>query len=198
MLVSRECTVKGCDRLRFARGWCKMHYQRWRRNGHLHIVQAQVDRGVPLRFISEIVVLHNSDGCLVWPYSRLPDGRGQIWYEGRNQSASRVVCEIVHGPPPTLEHEVAHSCSKRHGGEGGCVNPRHLRWATHAENMADTVKHGTARRGEFHPLVKLTEVQVCEIRALKGKRPQQEIAEAFGVGRSTISAIHTYRNWFWL
>lgn len=29
----RDCTVEGCHRKYLARGWCKLHYDRWRRTG---------------------------------------------------------------------------------------------------------------------------------------------------------------------
>lgn len=27
------CTIEGCTRVKYSRGWCKMHYRRWQRNG---------------------------------------------------------------------------------------------------------------------------------------------------------------------
>jgi hypothetical protein len=33
------CKIEGCNKKRYARGWCKMHYYRWRNNGHPEIVQ---------------------------------------------------------------------------------------------------------------------------------------------------------------
>lgn len=53
---------------------------------------------------------------------------------------SRVVCERVNGPAPTEKHETAHGC-----GNSWCVNKRHLRWATHIENEADKLIHGTRK-----------------------------------------------------
>lgn len=32
-MTTRTCTVEGCDRDARARGWCGMHWQRWRRTG---------------------------------------------------------------------------------------------------------------------------------------------------------------------
>lgn len=28
------CSIEGCERLTYARGWCGLHYDRWWRNGH--------------------------------------------------------------------------------------------------------------------------------------------------------------------
>jgi hypothetical protein len=32
-MAERTCTIDGCERPQQARGWCPMHYKRWRRNG---------------------------------------------------------------------------------------------------------------------------------------------------------------------
>lgn len=32
-VTSRLCTIEGCDRALIARGWCSMHYQRWKNHG---------------------------------------------------------------------------------------------------------------------------------------------------------------------
>ena len=62
-------------------------------------------------------------------------GGGQFVY------AHRWVLELAVGPPPFDRAEAAHApliCNNP-----SCVSPKHLRWATHAENMADTVIDGT-------------------------------------------------------
>ena len=33
MSARPECSVDGCERPAYARGWCSRHYQRWRNNG---------------------------------------------------------------------------------------------------------------------------------------------------------------------
>jgi hypothetical protein len=42
------------------------------------------------------------------------------------------MCELIHGPAPTPEHEASHLCED----EWLCVNPDHLIWETKKENMA--------------------------------------------------------------
>jgi len=109
--------------------------------------------------------------------------------------ASRYVCELVRGKPPTPKHEAAHSCGKGHD---GCIAPGHLSWKTATQNAADKLLHGTDPRGERCGTAKLTEGQVREIRSLKGTATQAELAIRYSVARETISLIHRRINWAWL
>lgn len=42
MADTRLCSIPGCGNRHVARGWCKMHYQRWRSNGDPLISQHEV------------------------------------------------------------------------------------------------------------------------------------------------------------
>ncbi|WP_292637037.1 hypothetical protein [Mesorhizobium sp.] len=57
--------------------------------------------------------------------------------DGKCRRVSRLVCEEVHGPPPSPDHEAAHSCDN---GDLGCATKRHLSWKTPKENTADKFK----------------------------------------------------------
>jgi hypothetical protein len=50
----------------------------------------------------------------------------------KNFNAARVMCELIHGPAPSPEHEASHLCED----EWLCINPDHLIWETKKENMA--------------------------------------------------------------
>jgi hypothetical protein len=54
----------------------------------------------------------------------------------RHRLVNRIVLEDSAGPPPTSKHEAAHDTPNGCCGQM-CVNPAHLRWATHQENMLD-------------------------------------------------------------
>jgi DNA-binding transcriptional regulator YiaG len=137
--------------------------------------------------------LMQTDECVLWPYSVSGVGYGQCHYRGKATTAHRVVCTLAHGEPPTPQHtNVAHSCRNRH-----CVNPRHLRHATPAENQADRVRDGTDCRGETHGVSKLLSEQVVEIRRLRveDKISIAELSQRYGIGESEISAIAHGRIW---
>lgn len=196
MAVSRICSIADCYNPARTRGWCMKHYSRFRKYGSADApVEARSPRGAAIRYLREIVLPYKGDDCLGWPFST-NKGRALIWWEGRLVPAARVVCTETYGPPPTPEHESAHSCGKGHE---GCVTPRHLRWATIVENMADKLIHGTHPRGERNGLAKLTEADVRAIRALsESGESQYALARRFGVSRENIREIAHHRRWHWL
>jgi hypothetical protein len=191
MAITRICSVDCCGKPVRARGWCVNHYARWRRNGD-PVVGQRAPNGEPRRFITEVLT-HPGDGCVFWPYGAGGRGYGGLNVGGRKRSAHVVVCEMAHGPKPSDDHEVAHGCGNRM-----CVNPRHLRWATGAENQADRFIHGTASIGESHPQAKLTEASVREIRSLQGALTLAEIGKRYGVNPTTVHGILSRRRWAWL
>src|SRR5437879_1542174 len=96
-------------------------------------------------------VNYQGDDCLPWPFSRL-NGYGRGGHNGTPFYANRMMCEKAHGPPPTPEHEAAHSCGN---GPQGCTNPRHLSWKTPSANQLDRAEHGNPNswgwRGKITP-----------------------------------------------
>lgn len=133
---------------------------------------------------------YSSDFCLLWPFdSKVRDGYGITSLDGKMYRAHRLMCEWVHGPAPTPEHEAAHSCGNGHK---GCCNPRHLSWKTRAENQQDRIAMGNVREG---PRYKLTAEQVAEIRALKGIETSYALAERFGVSRTNIVMVQKGETW---
>jgi hypothetical protein len=190
------CSISGCGKGgRIIRGLCGTHYQRWRKHGDALHGGEITSPGEKLRWIEEVAATYEGDECLTWPYSVDLNGRGSVWVDGKSEQASRFLCTLAHGAPPDSEHEAAHICGKGHE---GCLNPRHLKWKTPAENQADRLIHGTHNRGERCGSAKLTEVQVCQIRGLRGEASHRELAERFGVSRSNIGAIQRREVWAWL
>lgn len=191
MAVQALCSIEGCGKPRLARGWCGAHYQRWERHGDPFTITGTIN-GAALKWLME----HwdtDSDGCLIWPFARTK-GYGTVWFEGRQKLVSRVVCERLHGPPPTPKHQAAHLCGKGHL---GCITRNHLVWKTSRENELDRLSHGTRCRGEQNGS-KLTEAQVRDIRKRPASISLREIANEFGVAVQTISRIRLRVRWAWL
>jgi hypothetical protein len=187
------CVIDGCERRQVARGWCSGHYNRWRKYGNP--TDGGTGQGERLRFVVERAVPFDGDECLIWPYARSSNGYGKVRRDGREMFAGRLICEMVYGPPPSHFHQAAHSCGRGHE---GCVNPRHLRWATPKENNADKICHGTQQRGERAAMAKLTNEQAKEVLALKGLVNRKEAARRFGIHQETVSDLWAGRSWAWL
>lgn len=196
MANPRLCSIPDCGKPAHVKGWCRAHYLRWYRHGDPLLGSRSLSaKGEPLHWIKGAVD-HKSDGCLIWPYARTGSGYGQLTIDGRRVLAHRWMCEVVHGPAPTPEHEASHSCGKGHE---GCIHPGHLRWATPKENAEDRIVHGTNCEGERSPNAVLSEGDVLKIYGLKGSGiSQRKIADMFGVSCASVSWIMTGRSWAWL
>ncbi len=185
-----KCTVEGCPSSVYGQGFCSKHYQRWVRNGDP--TAGRTDEGAPLAWI-ESALRYDGDDCLAWPYATTDGGYGVVRYGERNAIVSRVICEREHGPAPLPDSDAAHSCNFRL-----CGNKRHVSWKTRSGNMADAIDAGTWLHGEAHPSALLTEDDVKEIRRLRGEVLQTDLADRYGVHRSTISAVQNRVSWDWL
>lgn len=180
------CKIDGCEKKLFARGWCGAHYMRWRAHGDP--LAGRTPNGNLRRFIFEVVLPYEGNDCILWPFGRTPKGYGQF----EDGYAHRFICCQAHGEPPTPEHETAHSCGK---GTSGCVTKGHVRWATHAENEADKIAHGTLAWGEKQGSAKLTTAEVLTIRSLAGTLKQREIGALFGVSQTAAGNIILRKRW---
>lgn len=184
------CLVVGCLDIYYSRGFCRKHYSRFKRYGDP--IAGKASSGTALTYIKDVVLNHANAECLLWPFPhkrRYPE----VFVEGRSVRANRYVCQIIHGPSPTIEHQAAHSCGNAH-----CLNPNHLRWATCLENMKDKEKHGTKLLGERNPKARLSREDVLTIRSLEGKVPAPELARRYGVTYENILRIHKRATWRWL
>lgn len=192
----KPCSVDGCNgdarhSAHGCRGYCCSHYKRWKRHGDpLAGKPSYAKAGEPMAWLLAYVD-YDGEECLTWPFGRTSDGRAKL---GKG-TAYRTMCEIVNGSQPSPDHESAHNCGKGHE---GCVHPRHLRWDTPFGNQKDRLKHGTHNRGTRNRNNSLTPDQVREIRALRGKMIQYEIAEKFGITQGAVNKIHVGRTWEWL
>jgi hypothetical protein len=102
----------------------------------------------------------------------------------------RLVLEAFGPPCPSPQHQACH--------RDGVHSHNHvdnLYWGTAQENATDNVTNGAQASGERHGRAKLTLEAVCAIRMLKGRMSGPQLARAFGVSRSQITAIWRGEKW---
>lgn len=193
MAAIRICSVEGCGKPVNARGYCRNHDHSWRK--YQDPLFAARNHNPAKKFFEGLAAREPTDDCIIWPFSRSQNGYGVMWVETAMRTVSRLECMRAYGPPPDPKMDAAHSCGN---GGLGCVNYRHLRWATRKENMKDKAVHGTEQRGERSGLSKLKEMDVRHIRILISRGLTcKEIGERFGVHRRTISDIKRAKTWGW-
>lgn len=186
--MADKCSIAECDKPACGRGWCSAHYTRWRRHGDPLAGRTPV--GWPMRFLEEALT-YEGDDCLIWPFTRNNAGYGQVQRDGRMHLVTRLVCERTHGPAPE-RYEAAHSCGNGHG---GCINRHHLSWKTTTENANDKRIHGTMLQGEKHPSAKLRDEDVRQIKSLRGRIKQTDIAKLYGVSPALVCLILNGQIW---
>ena len=79
--------------------------------------------------------------------------------------------------------------------DGVCTNNHftNLRYGSAQDNAEDAMGHGTVKKGSEHPMAKVDEKAVREIR--KSYLPNKALAEKFGLTVAHISAINRRRVW---
>ena len=185
----RACKIEACSSPQRTKGMCVKHYSRFIRHGDP--LGGGTPTGAAALFL-ETALTHIEDKCLIWPFARHGDGYAAAKQgHGKSRRASRYLCDRLYGKPPTPLHEAAHSCGNGHL---GCIAPKHLRWATRAENEADKFSHGTSKRKRPNTL---SESSVLEIRAryATGVVKQKDLAEEFDVCSSMVSQIVNRKTW---
>lgn len=190
MAKSRICSIPDCGKRRLARGLCSAHY--WRLMRHGEATAGATSKGAAQRFFREVVLTYEGDECLTWPYDCSTSGYGRLHYDGKQRNVSRVLCEAVHGHPPSPAHHAAHSCGRGHL---GCVAKGHIDWKSPIANAADKIGHGTATKGEKNGSAKLTLAQVEAIRSGPHSQSQKTLAAQYGVSQTLISQIRLGKIW---
>lgn len=113
-------------------------------------------------------------------------GYGHMRIGDKTKLATHVALTLA-GLPRPADAKALHSCDNPH-----CVNPAHLRWGTHEDNMRDRDARGRTQRI-------LTEAIVLEARKrfANGERVH-DIALTFGVNRETLRSAVKGQKWRWL
>lgn len=134
--------------------------------------------------------LSKADQCIEWPFGTNGHGYGRATVNRKRVLVAWITCEMINGPKPSDEYEVAHNCGNRI-----CVNPLHLRWDTRAGNMHDKDMHGTDNKGEKHASHKLKISDIMDIKKMCASNTHREIAKHFGISTSLVSMIRNGQRW---
>lgn len=142
----------------------------------------------------EKVDVGQPDECWPWTGSCVPAGYGQIVVGQRPYLAHRVSKALADGLDVTeipSERHVLHSCDNR-----PCVNPGHLSFGDHDENMRQMKERGRQPNGDNGLPAKLTADKVREIRVMA--QTWDGLCDAMKkhrVSQATIADIVTGRTW---
>lgn len=128
---------------------------------------------------------HVNTPCHIWCGAN-NFGYGRMSAFGKMVSVHILACEIKLGRPLEPGQIVRHLC-----GNKCCCAPDHLEPGTPSENSIDTVKHGS----NVH--VKLTEDQVRDIRATRGKDGLTQVkrAKKYAISLSNLWSIELRKSW---
>lgn len=113
-----------------------------------------------------------------------------VWCYGKSIEAHRFSYELHYGPIlPGLV--VMHTCDNTH-----CVNPRHLKLGSHADNQFDKVRKQRQARGERQGHSKLNAGQIIEIRRqFDSGVLTRTIARQFSITQNYVYAVGLRRCW---
>lgn len=130
MIRQRTCSFDGCARKHFGRGWCELHYGRWKRTGTPYLVD-RAARNVAAFWahVDKQGSAPHLGSCWLWTGSLLNGGYPDWSVQKRHVGAHRFAYALIIGPIP---HglELDHLCRVI-----TCVNPEHLEPVTSAENL---------------------------------------------------------------
>lgn len=128
--MEQNCTVSECTAKQHGRGFCIIHYHRWRAHGDPMVTKQNKKRGE--RVIDLNVLRQASFNCILWPYGKNSVGYGRLSWNGKVVTAPRLALEFKLGRALREGYECCHTCDVRL-----CVNQNHLYEGTRSDNVRD-------------------------------------------------------------
>lgn len=143
-MAESTCTIDGCGKRRFCRGWCSMHYSRWQRHGD-PLSGNVVSRFTGVDFDDLVDRSGGADACHPWGGRTDAQGYGRYRKTGNlDERAHREAYRRHHGDVPDGEsgYVIDHRCHDPKTCEGGpgcphrrCCNPAHLLLVVNMDNI---------------------------------------------------------------
>ena len=127
-----------------------------------------------------------NSGCWLWTYHTNSKGYGVVKVNKKDCKAHRISFQEFVGDIPDGAI-VMHTCDNP-----SCVNPRHLRIGTYSDNTRDMYL-----KNRF-PLQKINAEVANKIYEDCKLMKQKDVAEKYGVGFRTVSAIATGKTWSYI
>ena len=124
-MSNKICSIDGCESTHYGRGWCQMHYKRWKKHGTTD--DNLLSHNAEARFLGR---LKREGDCLIYQAGQ----RGlyvDISVDGRRRGVHRYAWERVNGPIPE-GMQIDHICHNTR-----CVEISHLRLALPHQNGAN-------------------------------------------------------------
>lgn len=185
-MMNKGCTVDNCEKPTVAFGFCSKHYTRFKRYGDVNFPGVK-GGGRPTKIKFEI----SDNGCFVLTSHKLnSDGYAEIRIRGRANKIHRHIYEQCFGDIPR-GFVIRHKCDNP-----SCINPEHLEFGTHQDNVNDMISRDRHAKGSRKPQSKLKEADVVQIKRLIAKgKTNRNIATLFGIDESIISKIKHNKAW---
>ena len=147
-----------------------------------------------VRLFKNARVVKEKNGCWRWDMAIDSSGYGLMSTRNRGERRNRTarahrIAYLSHNGNLPTEGVICHSCDNR-----ACVNPKHLFWGTHEDNMQDMLEKGRrTMRGKFRRLT--DEAREYARTLLTESLSISEIARRVGCARGTIRNIRDGKTW---
>jgi len=130
--------------------------------------------------------------CWEWKRAKTKAGYGLLTINYKNYYAHRLAWELSNNRKVPSGMFVCHTCDNP-----ACCNPSHLFIGTQEDNLQDAKEKRRMPHGEGHHSANLTGEDIRAIRnfAYGSELTRQQIADRFGIARTTVNDIIHGRTW---